>query len=122
MRWAVVTERVIRDNPSLAGRSHLTGLGPAETCCPADPYRILVDDAYGQFTPAEIAAAEARLETILGMEKVAIVPEEPQVPRLGHIDGIANWLAPTVLALSNFEDATTYQAYVTKLEAKFVNK
>ena len=32
--------------------------------------------------------------------QVALVPEEPAAPRLGHIDGIANWLAPRTLALS----------------------
>jgi len=117
--WAVVTERILRDNPSLVGRDNFAGLGPSETCCLADPYRILSDDIYGRFTPSEIAVAESRLEKLLAMNKVAIVPEEPEVPRLGHIDGIANWLAPGVLALSNFSDTTVYESYVDKLRNTF---
>ena len=117
--WAVVTERVLRDNPSLVGRGNLSGLGPADTCCPADPYRILSDDTYGRFTPTEISMAKTRLKSLLGMNEVAIIPEEPEVPRLGHVDGIANWLAPGVLALSNFSDTAVYKSYVNILQDTF---
>ncbi|CAB9520660.1 Putative agmatine deiminase 2 [Seminavis robusta] len=107
---AIVTERVLRDNPALAGRSG-SGLGPAFTCCPWDPYGILDGDEYGQFSIEELAAGERALEEALEFDRVAIVPEEPEVVRLGHIDGIANFLAPGILALSNFSDTSTYQAY-----------
>jgi len=107
---AVVTERVLRDNPRLVGRN-IEGIGPAENCCPADPYGILDGDAYGMFTTEELQAGEAALAKELGFDAVAIVPEEPGVPRLGHVDGIANWLAPGVLALSAFEDADAYASY-----------
>ena len=121
---AVVTERVLRDNPALVGRPG-SGLGPAEECCPADPYNILSQqqpqpqDPYGKFTANEIAVAENRLATLLNLQAVVVVPEEPDVPRLGHVDGIANWLAPGVLALSNFSNPTVYQRYATLLESKF---
>jgi agmatine deiminase len=117
--YAVVTDRVLRDNPHLAGRNNATGLGPAKTCCPADPYGILDGDVYGQFSAEELAAGEMALEKKLGLTMVAIVPEEPEVPRLGHIDGIANWLAPGVLALSNYSDSTTYAMYESILTTKF---
>jgi agmatine/peptidylarginine deiminase len=118
--YAVLTDRVLRDNPRLAGRTG-AGLGPFAPgpSYPADPYGILDGDVHGQFTAEELAAGELALETELGLTKVSIVPEEPDVPRLGHIDGIANWLAPGVLALSNFSDAATYAMYETHLLEKF---
>ena len=114
---AIVTERVLRDNPRLAGRSAAGGgggggLGPADRCCPADPYGLLSGaDPYGAFTAAELAAGRRNLAQELGLRAVAIVPEEPGAPRLGHVDGIANFLAPDVVALGAFEDAAVYARY-----------
>ena len=108
---AIVTERVLRDNPRLAGRPG-EGLEPAAECCPADPYGLLSgDDPYGNFTADELRSGSQRLAQELGLRKVAIVPEEPGVPRLGHVDGIANFLAPDVVALSAFGDEAVYALY-----------
>ena len=108
---AIVTERVLRDNPRLAGRPG-EGLGPAAECCPADPYGLLSGgDPYGNFTADELRSGSQRLAQELGLRKVAIVPEEPGVPRLGHVDGVANFLAPDVVALSAFDDAAVYELY-----------
>lgn len=115
---AVATERVLRDNPFLAGRSE-EGLGPAKKCCPADPYGILNNhDSSVFFTKEEVAIGEKALARKLGYDRVAIVPEEPGVPRLGHIDGLCNWLAPGVLALSNFSDSALYKDYQEQLQLK----
>ena len=69
--------------------------------------------------------AKVRLEAILSAAlagasvTVAIVPEEAGAPRLGHVDGICNWLGPSTIALSNFSDASTYSSYVTRLTDAF---
>jgi len=122
---AIVTERVLRDNPRLVGRSG-GGLGPAARCCPADPYGLLPvagegtdsgegadegADPYGNFTAAELSQGRRNLARELGLRAVAIVPEEPGAPRLGHVDGIANFLAPNVVALSAFADDAVYARY-----------
>ena len=49
----------------------------------------------------------------------AIVPEEPGAPTLGHVDGVANWLAPSTLALSNFSNATFYALCEARVRAAF---
>ena len=119
---AVLTERILRDNPFLAGRPlDETGLGPSSSCCLDDPYGLLLQHNNSNnvwFTDEEIAIGEATLASLLGYDTVAIVPEEPSAPRLGHIDGLCNWLAPGVLALSNFSDPSHYQEYQELLQEK----
>ena len=111
---AIVTERVLRDNPRLVGRSG-EGLGPSARCCPADPYGLLPGadpaDPSGGFAAAELAEGRRNLARELGLRAVAVVPEEPGAPRLGHVDGIANFLAPGVVALSAFADDAVYARY-----------
>ena len=123
-RWAVLTERVLRDNPWLVGATSLSAggvsPGPAALCCPADPYA-----GAPALTDAQLSAGAAALSTLLSEVldgtnvTVAIVPEEPGAPRLGHVDGIANWLAPRTLALSRFSDAATYARYEARLASAF---
>ena len=103
---AVVTERVLRDNPWLVNRTSLSADGkPPRPTGAAAPYA----DA-PSISVAELAMARERLEALLsaalvGQEAgsgevggfdvtVAIVPEEDGAPRLGHVDGICNWLGP----------------------------
>eukprot|EP00747_Dinoflagellata_sp_TGD_P096081 gnl/TRDRNA2_/TRDRNA2_166722_c0_seq1.p1 gnl/TRDRNA2_/TRDRNA2_166722_c0~~gnl/TRDRNA2_/TRDRNA2_166722_c0_seq1.p1 ORF type:complete len:165 (-),score=31.24 gnl/TRDRNA2_/TRDRNA2_166722_c0_seq1:407-901(-) len=96
-RRAVLTDRVLKDNPSLAGRHDESGKGAPKECCPADPYAN-----HTPFTAAEIEMGQANMRDKLGASAVAILPEDPVAPRLGHIDGTCNWLAPGVVALSDF--------------------
>jgi len=128
---AVVTERVLRDNPWLVNRTSLSADGkPPRPTGAAAPYA----DA-PSISVAELAMARERLEALLsaalvGQEAgsgevggfdvtVAIVPEEDGAPRLGHVDGICNWLGPNTLALSAFAGAATYAAYVARLADAF---
>mmetsp|Transcript_13318 Transcript_13318/g.41152 ORF Transcript_13318/g.41152 Transcript_13318/m.41152 type:complete len:282 (+) Transcript_13318:549-1394(+) len=115
-RRAVVTERVLRDNPSLVGKE---SLGEADRGA-LDPYA----DAPAISHEDAAAGAEALADVLnaaLGRDDVAvvIVPEEPGAPTLGHVDGIANWLAPSVLALSDFSDAETYEMFEGRIVDAF---
>ena len=47
------------------------------------------------------------------------VPEEAAAPRLGHVDGICNFLAPDVIALSNFSNAAQYAAFSARIANAF---
>ena len=135
-RRAVVTERVLRDNPWLVNRTSLSADGaPPRPTGAAVPYA-----GAPAISDAELSLGAARLESILsaalvGAEEgsgeysgadvtVAIVPEEEGAPRLGHIDGVCNWLGPNTIALSNFaalgaEYVAIYDAYRDKLTAAF---
>lgn len=81
-RRAVVTERVLRDNPSLVGKE---SLGEADRGA-LDPYA----DAPAISHEDAAAGAEALADVLnaaLGRDDVAvvIVPEEPGAPTLGHV-------------------------------------
>ena len=125
-RRAVLTERVLLDNPWLVGRTSLSqsgrlpGPNPLNGLPNAAPYAdALPIDA--SMVQTGTAAITALLSTALGgaAVTVALVPEEPGVPRLGHIDGICNWLNPSTLALSSFANATVYAQYEGRLRAAF---
>ena len=123
---AVVTERVLRDNPWLVGRLSLSADGlPPRPMGAADPYA-----GAPAITSADLEHAKSVLERLLAEAlsptnasginvTVAIVPEEPSAPRLGHVDGICNWLAPSTLALSNFSDPSTFALFAARLAAAF---
>ena len=121
-RRAVVTERVLRDNPALlVNRTSLSANGlPPRPNGAAAPYA-----GAPAISNAELSMAKVRLEAILSAAlagasvTVAIVPEQAGAPRLGHVDGICNWLGPSTIALSNFSDASTYSSYVTRLTDAF---
>ena len=115
------------DNPWLVNRTSLSADGaPPSPRGRAAPYA-----GAPVISAADLNTARSRLEAILSAAlvgadvgsgeadgadvTVAIIPEEAGAPRLGHVDGICNWLGPSTLALSAFSDAATYEIYRARL-------
>ena len=130
-RRAVVTERVLRDNPWLVNRKSLSADGK-----PPSPRGLAAPYAGAPLiSAADVNIARSKLEAILsaalvGAEAssgevdgkdvtVAIIPEEAGAPRLGHVDGICNWLGPSTLALSDFSDPAIYDDYAARIFEAF---
>ena len=128
---AVVTERVLRDNPWLVNRKSLSADGK-----PPSPRGLAAPYAGAPLiSAADVNIARSKLEAILsaalvGAEAssgevdgkdvtVAIIPEEAGAPRLGHVDGICNWLGPSTLALSEFSDPAIYDDYAARIFEAF---
>lgn len=128
---AVVTERVLRDNPWLVNRKSLSADGK-----PPSPRGLAAPYAGAPvISAADVNIARSKLEAILsaalvGAEAssgevdgkdvtVAIIPEEAGAPRLGHVDGICNWLGPSTLALSDFSDPAIYDDYAARIFEAF---
>jgi len=114
---AVVTERVLKDNPWLIGREGQDGYARG----PANPNEGQVSIPYPniEINAADLQLGASALERKLGLERVAIIPEERLAPRLGHVDGLVGWLAPGVLALSNFSSPSDWTLYESTLRSRF---
>lgn len=115
-RRAILTERVLRDNPGLLDR---TSLGAYDRSAAA-PYA-----GAPSLSETDVSTGAAAIASILSgalggaSVAVAILPEEPSAPRLGHIDGVANWLAKDTVALSHFADDATRALFEARLTAAF---